>query len=205
VLLPLFTGISIWHWTAPQRIASERRVEKEQCTQRLREFYLAFEAYRRDHGKYPPTPSSLYPRYLRSVEALVCPAYRPGRFALDQSRLVKVGGRSVLDTYQFPYLLLHLPSLHLRPEDVPLMVCSVHAELLYEENQRKSVEDKADFVRRHGVPELLILRRDGSIQRDNELDLPREGWRFLKSSSTVTLGHATSNVSGRRDGGATPD
>jgi hypothetical protein len=148
----------------------------------MREFYQAFEAYRRDHGQYPPTPSSLYPRYLRSVETLVCPAYRPSRFALNQSRLVKVGGRSVLSTYQFPYLLLHVPSLHLRPDDVPMMVCPVHAQLLYEDNERKRVEDKVDFVRRHGVPELLVLRRDGSIQRDNELNLPREGWRFLKSS-----------------------
>lgn len=185
VLLPLVTGLSLCHYTGSWRTRRERAAEERQCVQRLREFYQAFQAYRRDHGEYPPTPAKLFPHYIHSMDAFVCPAYQPARFTAPVAQRVKVGTRTILNTYYFPYKALQDPAVHIRPERVPLMVCSVHAELVHEDSYRRYVNrrdavQKQRFIRRYGVPALLVLRRDGRIQRCNELDEPATGIRYLE-------------------------
>jgi hypothetical protein len=179
-LLPLVTAASVWHWTAPWRTSWQRGMEEQQCRRHLNQFFEAFEAYRRDHGRYPVSPGSLYPRYLHSLSVFTCPAYHPSRFSVRLGQLVTFEGRRIFNTYYFPYVALLDPSMRLRPDRVPLMVCNIHAELKYEDNGRRPIRDRRQFVQRYGVPSLLVLSRDGRVRLFNDLNQPREGMRFLE-------------------------
>jgi hypothetical protein len=198
-LLPLVTAASLWHWTAPWRTSWQRGMEEQQCRRQLKQFYEAFEAYRRDHGRYPVSPGSLYPRYLHSLSVFTCPGYRPSRFSVPLGQLVTFKGRRIFNTYYFPYEALLDPTMRLRPERVPLMVCNIHAEVMYEDNGRKPIRDRRQFVRRYGVPNLLVLSRDGKVRLFNDLNQPREGMRFLE------FGLDTPSSASRADGPAADD
>jgi hypothetical protein len=180
-LLLLVTGFSTWHWTAPIRVRSERKREQEQCVANLKEVYHAFEGYWRDHhGADPPSPLALYPHYLKSLNTFVCPAYDSSRFTVPVSLQMRFGGRTAVDTYFFPYVELGDADMRLKRDRVPLVVCSVHAQLVYEDSYRQlsplqMKRNKRAFVRRYGVPTLLALGRDGEVHRFSDLDTPEEG------------------------------
>jgi hypothetical protein len=53
---------------------------------------------------------------------------------------------------------------------VPLVVCPVHAQLVYEDSYRQlspiqMKRGRKAFVRQYGVPTLLVLGREGEIRR----------------------------------------
>jgi hypothetical protein len=80
-----------------------------------------------------------------------------------------------------------------------MMVCTVHAQFLYEDNERQQVNDKAGFERRHGIPEILVLRRNGSVERVNDFELPHHGVQYVEIPSMGKTGPAVTDAPGGRD------
>jgi hypothetical protein len=120
---------------AARREATIQKQEQDECRKRLASFHQAWTTYRAQHkGVEPPTPESLFPKYVRSGDLLACPTalrLRKEGKVVDQGSL-KLEGKDYPMTYGFLWLsATYGRALALDGEKAPLVRCDVHRDGMY--------------------------------------------------------------------------
>jgi len=108
--------------------------EIPKCEARLKSLHAAWSRYRRDHrGQEPPTVEALLGRYIRNPSHLICPTaerFKKANRNVDRGT-INWRGEDHWVTYGFAWLsAANAVAMKRRGEDAPLVVCTVHQEVV---------------------------------------------------------------------------
>ena len=148
--------------------------ELTQCKERLKSFYVAWDAYRKDHkGAEPPTIESLIPKYVKDGDMLACPTF--ARWSKASRPLSKgettIERRKFSVSYGFQWLIGSSGLVQRKlKERAPLVLCETHREAVYTAGYKKVFEarmfDEAEAKSLVGPVKscpILAVRRDGTV------------------------------------------